>query len=153
MKFSDYNDTPLSILYYSFFTTDFSSSILFIQAPIHRCRNRGGHDITSCSTDLLPSGKRDLICGEYHSYFKYCHISAFNNPSEDVSYSFTDYEYFTVDSAHATCAEIGGKVPSVKNQFDQVNLELVIKYLSSFVRYNRPYSLKYASWPVSYLNN
>ena len=123
-------------------------SFFFILAPVHRCRNRGGHDISSCSSASLPTGQRDLVCGSSHAYFRYCHISAFNDASQDIHYSFTNYSYFTADSAHATCSEIGGKVPSITNQHHQLQLELVIEYLSSFVRYNRPYTLKYANWPV-----
>ena len=126
-------------------------AFFFTSAPVHRCRNRGGHDVSSCSSDSLPAGQRDLVCGSSHAHFRYCHISAFNDASQDVRYSFTNYPYFTADSAHATCSEIGGKVPSITNQHRQFQLEFVIEYLSGFVRYNRPYTLKYANWPVKIL--
>ena len=121
----------------------------FVTAPLHRCRNRGGHDISSCSTDALPSGQRDLVCKEYRPYVRYCHISALNDPSQDPYFTFTEYPYFTADSAHTTCAEMGGTVPSVRLQHEEIWLETVIEYLSSMVRFNRPYTLKYMSWPVS----
>ena len=119
-----------------------------ILAPVHRCRNRGGHDVTSCSSDSLPAGQKDLVCGSSYVTFRFCHISALNDASQDVRYTFTNYSHFTADSAHSTCAEIGGKVPSVKTRIRQTQLEVLIGYLSSFVRYNRPYTMKYASWPV-----
>ena len=121
--------------------------------PIHRCRNRGGQDVSSCSSDLVSStfdisARKHQICSSLHPFFTFCHISAFNDASQEVQYSFTDYQYFTAESAHSTCAEIGGKVPSVKNHHRQLQLEFVIEYLSSFVRYNRPYTLKWLTFPV-----
>ena len=120
-----------------------------ILAPLHRCRNRGGHDISSCSTDAVPSGQRDLVCGAYKAYVRYCHVSALNDPSSESYFTFTNYSYFTADSAHTTCAEIGGTVPSIRLQHEELWLETIIEYLSSMVRFNRPYTLKYISWPVS----
>ena len=72
-----------------------------------------------------------------------------NDPSQDPYFTFTEYPYFTADSAHTTCAEMGGTVPSVRLQHEEIWLETVIEYLSSMVRFNRPYTLKYMSWPVS----
>ena len=123
-----------------------------ILAPLHRCRNRGGHDISSCSTDAVPSGQRDLVCGAYKAYVRYCHVSALNDPSSESYFTFTNYSYFTADSAHTTCAEIGGTVPSIRLQHEELWLELIMEYLSSMVRFNRPYTLKYISWPVSRLS-
>ena len=131
--------------------TNFTTCSFRILAPLHRCRNRGGHDISSCSTDAVPSGHRDLVCGAYKAYVRYCHVSALNDPSSESYFTFTNYSYFTADSAHTTCAEIGGTVPSIRLYHEELLLEATIEYLSSMVRYNRPYTLKYISWPVSRL--
>ena len=125
--------------------------LLIFAAPIHRCRNRGGHDISSCSSDPLPSGQRDLVCGANKPHLQYCHISALNGVSQGNGqqyYSFTNYEYFTADSAHATCAEVGGTVPSIRNESEEIWLRSFIEYFSSMVRLARPFTYRYISWPV-----
>ena len=131
------------------YSTTYSFRIL---APLHRCRNRGGHDISYCSFDALPSGQGDLACGSRKAYARYCHVSALNDPSSESYFTFTNYSYFTADSAHTTCAEIGGTVPSIRLHHEELWLETIIEYLSSMVRFNRPYTLKYISWPVSRLS-
>ena len=134
------------------YNTNSTTYSFLILAPLHRCRNRGGHDISSCSEDTLPSSQRDLVCGAYKAYVRYCHVSALNDPYSESYFTFTNYSYFDAPLAHTTCSEIGGTVPSIRLQHEELWLETIIEYLSSMVRYNRPYTLKYISWPVSKLS-
>ena len=80
---------------------------------------------------------------------KFCHIPAFNGDSKSPHFSFTPHSYFTADTAHRTCKEVGGKVPELSKEYDIFMLIRAIEYLSSFVRLARPYSLRWSSWPVS----
>ena len=116
----------------------------------HRCRNQGGHDLTSCSTGSLPDGQLDYACGERKPYVRFCHIPGLNGDSNEPHFKFSDYSYFTADTAHKTCANVGGKVPDLTTIYDTIWLIKSIEYLSSFVRFGWPYSLRWASWPVSY---
>ena len=118
----------------------------------HRCRNLGGHDLTSCSTGSLPdtSTQIDYACGQRKPYVRFCHIPALNGDSSEPHFKFTEYNYFTADTAHKTCAKVWGKVPDLPTIYDAIWLIKSIEYLSSFVRFAWPYSLRWASWPVSY---
>ena len=121
-----------------------------ISDAIHRCRNRGGTDLTHCSSSQTfpgsPPTERDLICGDKKPLLRYCHIVALNGAG--THFSFTEYEYFTADSAHTTCEEVGGSVPSLKNQLDAIYLQTTMEYLLGFVSMGWPFSLKWISWPV-----
>ena len=82
-------------------------------------------------------------------YFRYCHIPSLNGDSSDPHFSFTPYDHFTAETAHKVCNEIGGKLPGVGKEYDALWLAKSVSYLSSFVRYAWPYSLRWSSWPVS----
>ena len=114
-----------------------------------RCRNQGGHDLTSCSTHYLPDTEWDYACYDKKPYTKYCHIPALNGDSSSPHFSFSEYSYFTADTARKTCEKIGGKVPDLTNEYDALWLVKSVEYLSSYVRFAWPYSLRWASWPVS----
>ena len=120
-----------------------------ILAPHHRCRNLGGLDMSSCSTDRNPqlddgSYILDQACGENKPYVQYCHI-----PALSPNYTFSPYEYFTADTAHQTCAKVGGIVPNLDTEQDALWFVKTVEYLSSFVRFGRPFTLRYSTWPVS----
>ena len=129
-------------------------------APHHRCRNLGGLDMSSCSTDRNPTledsacngyptpcYQLDHACGENKPYVQYCHI-----PALAPNYTFSQFEYFTADSAYDTCEKVGGKVPNLGSEQDALWFVKTIEYISSFVRFGWPFSLRYSTWPVSYLN-
>ena len=123
-----------------------------------RCRNQGGHDLTSCSTSYLPTTNDpdvewDYACYDKKPYVKYCHIPALNGDSNSPHFAFSEYDYFTADTARKTCEKVGGKVPDLTNDYDALWLVKSVEYLSSFVRFAWPYSLRWASWPVSNVNN
>ena len=80
---------------------------------------------------------------------KYCHIPALNGDSSSPHFAFSEYEYFTADTARKTCEKVGGKVPDLTNEYDALWLVKSVEYLSSYVRFGWPYSLRWASWPVS----
>ena len=104
--------------------------------------------MTTCTTIVLPSTQWDHACFDKKPFIKYCHIPAFNGNSGDPHFSFTQHSYFTADTAHKTCEKIGGKVPDLNNKYDAFFLMNAIEYLSSFVRFGRPFSLRWTSWPV-----
>ena len=127
---------------------------------MHRCRNRGGTDLTICSTTqrLIPNVRyqgqeaneqKDIICGEYKPLARYCHITALNDASLGQYFAFTNYSYFNAQDAHSTCAEVGGKVPSLTTEMQALRLHSTIENLLGFVRLGWPYSLRWMSWPVS----
>ena len=133
--------------------------IISFLAPHHRCRNLGGLDMSSCSTDrnpLLddsacggadtPCYQLDHACGENKPYVQYCHI-----PALAPNYTFSQFEYFTADSAYETCSKVGGSVPSLEVEQDALWFVKTIEYISSFVRFGWPFSLRYSTWPVSYV--
>ena len=115
---------------------------------IHRCRNRGGHDITRCSTVSFESGVSDLVCGNKKPLYRFCHMVGLNSVSTVPNFRFTSYDYFDVDSAHAACSAVGGSVPSLKNDLDVYHLECTMEYLFVHVKMGWPFSLKWISWPV-----
>ena len=104
--------------------------------------------MVSCSTQDLPANQYDYACYDKKPYVKFCHIPALNGDSTDPHFAFAPYEYFTADTAHKTCEKIGGKVPDLSNKYDAFFLMKAIEYLSSFVRFGRPFSLRWTSWPV-----
>ena len=126
-------------------------------APHHRCRNLGGLDMSSCSTyknarvsEVNPNSADDSYildhaCGENKPYVQYCHI-----PALAPNYTFTQFEYFTADSAYDTCEKVGGIVPNLGTEQDALWFVKTIEYISSFVRFGWPFSLRYSTWPVSY---
>ena len=116
-----------------------------------RCRNQGGHDLTSCSVSFLPPTEWDGICFDKKPIIKFCHIPGLNGDSNDPHFTFSPYSFFTADTAHKTCEKIGGKVPDLTKEYDALLLAKAIEYLSSFVRFGRPYSLRWTCWPVSSL--
>ena len=64
-------------------------------------------------------------------------------------YDFTDYSYFTSDTAYSVCEKVGGSVPTLKDELDAIWLQDTIRYLSNFVSVNSPFSLRWITWPVS----
>ena len=127
---------------------------------VHRCRNRGGTDITICSatqkfnpdvvfTTAEVDDQKDIICGEYKPLARYCHISALNDASLGQYFQFTKYQYFNAEDAHTTCAEVGGEVPSLTSEVEALQLHRMITNLLEFVSLGWPYSLKWMTWPVS----
>ena len=105
--------------------------------------------MTSCSTHYLAETEWDYACFDKKPYVRYCHIPALNGDSSSPHYAFSEYDYFTADTARKTCEKIGGKVPDLTNEYDALWLMKSVEYLSSFVRFAWPYSLRWASWPVS----
>merc|ERR1712020_25853 len=95
---------------------------LYLSDSHHRCRNQGGHDLTSCSTYLVPdtSTQLDYACGERKPYVRFCHIPGLNGDSSEPHFRFSDYSYFTADTAHKTCANVGGKVPDLTSIYDTI---------------------------------
>ena len=130
-----------------------------ISDDIHLCRNRGGTDETICSTtrkygETAQTGKvngqyKDPMCGKFKPIVRYCHISAFNNPSNGIYYRFTKYANFDSASARSTCHEVGGVLPHLETELDAAYLEDMMEYLLGYVTLGQPFSLRYASWPVS----
>ena len=120
---------------------------------IHRCRNKGGTDVTYCSeTKTFDISKEvDLVCGNKKPLYRYCMISALNDPSNGAHYTFTDYQWFTKPTANAACEDLGGSLPKLKTQLDLIYLKKLIKYLSEFVNIETPFSLKWSTWPVRVL--
>ena len=104
--------------------------------------------MTSCSQIHQPDGPYDYACEYYKPYVRYCHISALNGPANVSHFKFTPYEYFNLDMALTTCANVGGKVPSLTTELDAIWFIKAVEYLSSFVRFGWPYSYKWSSWPV-----
>ena len=104
--------------------------------------------MTSCSKTILPVTQWDYACFDKKPFIKYCHIPALNGESSGPHFSFTPYKYFTADTAHKTCDKIGGKVPDLDKKYDAFFLMKAIEYLSSFVRFGRPFSLRWTCWPV-----
>ena len=104
--------------------------------------------MVSCSTYDFDDGQIDYACGSRKPYLKYCHIPALNGDDNEPHFSFSPYKYFTADTARQTCEEIGGKLPHLKNEHDDLWLIKSVEYLSSFVRFGWPYSLRWSSWPV-----
>ena len=104
--------------------------------------------MTSCSTSYLPSTEWDFACFDKKPLVRICHIPAFNDDTSDPHFAFTPYSFFTADMAHRTCEKIGGNVPNLSKEYEALYLAMAIEYLSSFVRLGRPYSLRWASWPV-----
>ena len=105
--------------------------------------------MVSCSTQELPANQWDYACYDKKPYVKFCHIPALNGDSLDPHFSFSAYDYFTADTAHKTCTKIGGKVPDLTKIYDALWLVKSVEYLSSYVRFAWPYSLRWSSWPVS----
>ena len=122
--------------------------LLTVLESQERCRNQGGHDLTSCSTHYLPTTKWDFACYDKKPYVRYCHIPALNGASNKPHFKFSSYSYFTADTAYKTCKQVGGKVPDLNKAYDALWLVKSIEYLSSFVRFAWPYSLRWSSWPV-----
>ena len=106
--------------------------------------------MATCSTHKFEDTSKqwDHACYDRQPYLRYCHIPALNGDSSDAHFSFTPYTYFTADTARKTCKKIGGKVPGLSKSYDSLWLSRAIAYLSSFVRFARPYSLRWATWPV-----
>ena len=116
--------------------------------PQHRCRNQGIHDLTSCSTSYLPSTEWDPACSDKKPGVRFCHIPALNEESTDIHFSFTPYSYFTSYLVNKTCDKMGGKAPDFSKECDALWPAKSIEYLSSFVRFGRPWPLKWLCWPV-----
>ena len=114
----------------------------------HRCRNQGIHDLTSCSTSYLPSTEWDPACSDKKPGVWFCHIPALNEESTDIHFSFTPYSYFTSYLVNKTCDKMGGKAPDFSKECDALWPAKSIEYLSSFVRFGRPWPLKWLCWPV-----
>ena len=88
-------------------------------------------------------------CGRRKLAYRYCHVSAVNGPSNGPYFTFTPYEFFTADSAHNTCNEVGGSLPDLKTQFDALFLQGTMEYLLRLVILDWPWSLRWLTWPVS----
>ena len=118
---------------------------------IHRCRNKGGTDVTYCSpTKTFDTNVEvDLVCGNKKPLYRYCQLVALNDPSNGPHYTFTDYQWFTKPTANSVCEDLSGSLPRIVTQLDGVYLKKVIEYLSDFVNVETPFSLKWSSWPVS----
>ena len=129
-----------------------------ILEPIHLCRNRGGTDVTVCSTNDANKFERtgnlqkDLICGSFRPLVRYCHIVGLNNPSNGVHYKFSPYSSFDSASAHSVCEEIGGNLPNLETELDFFYLTDQMKLLLAYVSLGQPFSLRWMSWPVSIYN-
>ena len=126
-----------------------------ILEPIHLCRNRGGTDVSICSTDesnkypKTGNFQKDLICGTNRTLVRYCHISGLNDPTYGVYYNFTPYTAFDSAAAHSVCNEVGGTLPNLETELDYFYFVDRMEFLLSFVSLGQPYSLKWMSWPVS----
>ena len=122
----------------------------FVADIVHRCRNQGGTDVTFCDskTQLDTSIEVDLVCGDERPMYRYCHITALNDPANGPHYQFNNYQWFTKATANAICEDLGASLPQIKKNLDSVYLKKVIKYLSDFIVIETPYSLKWVTWPV-----
>ena len=130
-------------------------NITLILEPIHRCRNRGGTDVTICSDNIANKfndtgdNQKDLKCGRFRPLVRYCHLAGLNNPSNGIFYKFSPYANFDSATAHTTCEEIGGFLPHLETELDFYYLVNRMEYLLGFVSLGQPFSLKWMSWPVS----
>ena len=105
--------------------------------------------MASCSQKNLPASQWDYACHDKMPYVKYCHIAAMNGDPNETHFTFSPYKYFTADTARETCEKMGAKLPRVRKEYDALWLLRAVEYLSSYVRFAWPYSLRFASWPVS----
>ena len=111
---------------------------------VHRCRNRGGHDFTWCSTKQETTIPFHSVCGTRKPERSYCLLVALK-----PYFTFTDYRYFTASSAQTICNEIGGIVPKLEKVSDWSRMASTMNYLQNHVRMGWPFSLRWMSWPVS----
>ena len=124
---------------------------------MHRCRNRGGTDVTICSTNSANKYsdegnlRKDITCGAHRPLVRYCHIPALNDPSDPngIYYKFSPYASFDSASAHSACSEIGGVLPHLETELDHFYLVDTMEHLLGKVSLGQPYSLRWMSWPVS----
>ena len=86
----------------------------------------------------------DPQCGDGKPTLRYCHIPALSG-----YYEFTNYSYFTADTAHSICDKVGGSVPMLKEELEAIWLRETIAYLTNHVNVNTPFTIRWITWPVS----
>ena len=92
---------------------------------------------------------KDVTCGSYKPKHRVCHISAINDETIDARFEFTKHSYFTEDTAHAVCQEVGGFLPNLEEELEAIWLQRSMEYLTSWVQVGWPFSMKWMTWPVS----
>ena len=126
-----------------------------ILEPVHQCRNRGGTDVTVCSSETnnkYPTDgnlRKDIICGAHRPLVRYCHISALNDPSEAINFKFSPYSGFDAASAAKVCNEMGAYLPHLETELDHFYLTNRMENLLDKIKQGIPYTLKFLTWPVS----
>ena len=116
---------------------------------VRRCRNEGGHDLSWCSEDdEYTDDYKDVACNEKKPKYRSCHLSAINDETIDARFEFTKHNYFTADTAHAACQEIGGFVPNLEEELEAIWLQQAMELLTSWVQVGWPFSMKWMTWPV-----
>ena len=129
-------------------------SRIYISEPVHQCRNRGGTDVTVCSTEVnnkfetTGNLRKDITCGAHKPLVRYCHISALNDPAETLTFKFSPYASFDAATASKVCNEFGAYLPHLETELDHYYLTNRMENLLDKIKQNTPYTLKFLSWPV-----
>ena len=136
--------------------------IFLLLEPIHQCRNRGGTDVTVCSTNsgnkftspgnaagTLLGVYKDIECGQHRPLVRYCHIPGLNDPSDSVYYEFSPYASFDAASANSVCHEFGAGLPHLETELDHYYLVELMENLLNRISQGQTYSQRWMSWPVS----